>query len=312
MDIPVYLFTGFLGSGKTTFIADLFSDEDFNEGERTLLLMCEDGEVEYDPSTFAFPNVVIERISNEEDLKREVLKEWSEKNDVDRVVVEYNGMWMLESLFKAMPKNWLIYQEVSFFDGTTFLICNQNMRQYTFNKLKTAELVVFNRCEKGFDKMPFHKEVRIANRKSQIIYEYGPDDVEPDLIEDPLPYDMTMDEITISDDDYAIWYTDINENPNNYDGKILNIRMRIAMTHQLPGEKFAMGRHLMTCCVDDIQFAALVAKYPGNENYRIGEWVKAKCKVVIEPEAEYGREGPVLHVLELILTSPPEQEVATF
>lgn len=184
MDIPVYLFTGFLGSGKTTFIEDLFSDKDFNEGEKTLLLLCEEGEKEYVPSEFAFPNVIIEKIEKESDLQMKALKDMESKYDIDRVVVEYNGMWMLESLFKALPKNWLIYQEVTFFDAETFLIFNQNMRRQTFNKLKTAELVVFNRCQKGFDKMAFHREVRIANRRSQIIYEYGPDDVEPDTIED--------------------------------------------------------------------------------------------------------------------------------
>lgn len=312
MDIPVYLFTGFLGSGKTTFVEDLFSDKDFNEGEKTLLLLCEEGEKEYVPSEFAFPNVIIEKIEKESDLQMKALKDMESKYDIDRVVVEYNGMWMLESLFKALPKNWLIYQEVTFFDAETFLIFNQNMRQQTFNKLKTAELVVFNRCQKGFDKMAFHREVRIANRRSQIIYEYGPDDVEPDTIEDVLPYDISLDEITVEDRDYALWYADINENPENYDGKILNIRMRIAMTHQLPGDKFALGRHVMTCCIDDIQFAALVAKYPGNENYKIGEWVKVRCKVQIEMEKEYGKKGPVLYVKELIITSPPKEEVATF
>ena len=312
MDIPVYLFTGFLGSGKTTFAEDLFSDKDFNEGEKTLLLLCEEGEKEYVPSEFAFPNVIIEKIEKESDLQMKALKDMESKYDIDRVVVEYNGMWMLESLFKALPKNWLIYQEVTFFDAETFLIFNQNMRQQTFNKLKTAELVVFNRCQKGFDKMAFHREVRIANRKSQIIYEYGPDDVEPDTIEDVFPYDISLDEITVEDRDYALWYADINENPENYDGKILNIRMRIAMTHQLPGDKFALGRHVMTCCIDDIQFAALVAKYPGNENYKIGEWVKVRCKVRIEMEKEYGKKGPVLYVKELIITSPPKEEVATF
>lgn len=312
MDIPVYLFTGFLGSGKTTFVEDIFSDKDFNEGEKTLLLLCEEGEKEYVPSEFAFPNVIIEKIEKESDLQMKALKDMESKYDIDRVVVEYNGMWMLESLFKALPKNWLIYQEVTFFDAETFLIFNQNMRQQTFNKLKTAELVVFNRCQKGFDKMAFHREVRIANRKSQIIYEYGPDDVEPDTIEDVFPYDISLDEITVEDRDYALWYADINENPENYDGKILNIRMRIAMTHQLPGDKFALGRHVMTCCIDDIQFAALVAKYPGNENYKIGEWVKVRCKVRIEMEKEYGKKGPVLYVKELIITSPPKEEVATF
>ena len=40
MDIPVYLFTGFLESGKTKFIQETLEDERFNAGEKTLLLLC--------------------------------------------------------------------------------------------------------------------------------------------------------------------------------------------------------------------------------------------------------------------------------
>ena len=165
-EIPVYLFTGFLGGGKTTFIQDILSTTDFNEGERTLLLLCEEGEEDYDPSKFSYPNVYIETIDDEEDLTQERLAKLEKRHAIDRVVIEYNGMWMLQTLFQNMPPNWLIYQEVCFHDATTFLMYNQNMRQLCFDKMQTAELNIFNRCEKGFDKMPFHKEVRIANRRT--------------------------------------------------------------------------------------------------------------------------------------------------
>ena len=52
MEIPVYLFTGFLESGKTTFIQETLEDSGFNMGERTLLLLCEEGEEEYHKSRF--------------------------------------------------------------------------------------------------------------------------------------------------------------------------------------------------------------------------------------------------------------------
>ena len=94
------------------------------------------------------------------------------------------------------------------------------MRQLVFDKLKSAELVVFNRCdrkkmdevdEEGVStKMRFHKIVRVANRKSQILYEYGENDVEMDTIQDPLPFDTEQPVITIRDDWYAEWYRDIN------------------------------------------------------------------------------------------------------
>ena len=48
-EYPVYLFTGFLESGKTSFINETLSDPKFyKDGDRTLLLLCEEGEEEYD------------------------------------------------------------------------------------------------------------------------------------------------------------------------------------------------------------------------------------------------------------------------
>ena len=45
-EMPVYLFTGFLESGKTTFIKETLGDPRFNNGQRTLILLCEEGETE--------------------------------------------------------------------------------------------------------------------------------------------------------------------------------------------------------------------------------------------------------------------------
>ena len=169
MEIPVYLFTGFLESGKTTFIQEALEGDDFNAGERTLLLLCEEGEEEYHPVKFFGTNVFIERVEEEEDLTEETLSALQKKHKVERVIIEYNGMWSLDTIYRNMPKEWITYQEMFFADAETFSVYNQNMRQLVFDKLKSAEMVVFNRCEKGFDKMEFHKIVRGVNRKSQIL-----------------------------------------------------------------------------------------------------------------------------------------------
>lgn len=311
-DIPVYLFTGFLGAGKTTFIKDILSDKQFNEGENTVLLLCEEGEEEYEPSEFAYKNTFIEVIEDESELTRDNLDRLTKKHLAQRVIIEYNGMWMLESLFKNMPPEWIIFQEVTFADATTFLMYNQNMRQLTFDKMQTAEMDIFNRCTPGFDKMDFHKEVRIANRKAQILYEYGPDDVEQDTIQDPLPFDMEAPVIEIKDEWYAEWYRDINENPENYKDKTLDLHVRVAMTDQLPGSSFAAGRHLMTCCVDDIQFAAFVYKSDEKKKLSIGDWITAKAVVKMEYEDAYNEVGPVLHCTQIKPAEPSDPEVATF
>ena len=48
-EVQVYLFTGFLDAGKTKFIRETLQDKRFNDKEPTLLLVCEEGEEEYEP-----------------------------------------------------------------------------------------------------------------------------------------------------------------------------------------------------------------------------------------------------------------------
>ena len=311
-EIPVFLFTGFLGAGKSTFIKETLESPEFGNDGRTLLLICEEGDVEYEPDKFAGPGVRVATIESEEELNEANLKMIAAPGGFDRVVVEYNGMWENQKLFECMPPGWLIAQEMALFDAGTFMMYNKNMRQLCFNKMQTADMIVFNRCEKGFDKMPFHKEARIANRKNMIVYEYGPNDIEPDDIEDPLPYDMTASKIEIEDDWFAEWYRDINENEDNYDNKTFVLKGRVALSEELPNGQFAFGRHVMTCCEADIQFAGLLAYYADTSDLKVGDWIKITAKVRIEYAEAYQEKGPVLYIKSLERCEPCDPEVATF
>ena len=315
MEIPVYLFTGFLESGKTTFIQDALAGPDFNAGERTLLLVCEEGEVEYDPDGFFGKNVFIETI-DEEKLNQTYLWKLQMVHKVERVVVEYNGMWLLEKFFGNMPEEWVVYQEVTFADANLFLTYNQNMRQLVFDKLKTADLVIFNRCDRDKfteeQKLEFHKIARVANRKNQVIYEYGPDDAEPDTIVDPLPFDLDADVIEIPEDAFAEWYRDVNEESAKYDGKTIKVKGRVATGGELPKEGFVFGRHVMTCCVEDIQFAGLLGIWPKASKLKHGGWVEITAEIRVEFTPVYGEEGPVLYCKEVRSSLPCDPEVATF
>jgi len=313
MEIPVYLFTGFLESGKTTFIQEALEGDDFNAGERTLLLLCEEGEEEYHPVKFFGTNVFIERVEEEEDLTEETLSSLQKKHKVERVIIEYNGMWSLDTIYRNMPKEWITYQEMFFADAQTFSVYNQNMRQLVFDKLKSAEMVVFNRCEKGFDKMEFHKIVRGVNRKSQILYEYDKDDVELDQIPDPLPFDLNAPLIEIADNAYAEWYRDINEEQDKYDGKVITVKGRSVLGGGMPDDKFVFGRHVMTCCVEDIQFAVLVCRWENAANLlEHGGWVTIIAKVKVEDDETYGEVGPVLYCTKVEETEEADPEVAQF
>ena len=205
-EIPVYLFTGFLESGKTTFIQETLEDPAFNEGQKTLLLVCEEGEIEYSPIKFASSNVKIVTVDEEEELTGEFLQKLQDEIGFERVVCEFNGMWSLDSLYSSMPDGWTVYQEMSFADARTYLTYNQNMRNLTVDKLKSTETVVFKHFTQEMDKMAYHKIVRAINRRCDIINEYGPNNIEIDNIEDPLPFDINADIIEIGDKDYAMWY----------------------------------------------------------------------------------------------------------
>ena len=106
--VPVFLFTGFLESGKTKFIQETLEDKRFCNGEKTLLLLCEEGEEEYAPEQFATDSVKIRIVEEPEQLNRENLERWLRETASRRVLIEYNGMWMLDSLYNAMPEGWMV------------------------------------------------------------------------------------------------------------------------------------------------------------------------------------------------------------
>ena len=210
-NIPVYLFTGFLEGGKTHIIQESMSDERFNTGEKTLIIMCEEGIEELDVSLFSGRNVYLASIEDEDELSEERLIECMGGHKIDRVIIEYNGMWMLKSLYEALPRDWFIFQNMMFADAKTFLSYNANMRQLMVDKLMDCEMIVLNRTPLDVDKEEIHKIVRGISRRATITYDYPDGHVEYDDIEDPLPFDIEANPIVIEDDDYAVWYRDLSE-----------------------------------------------------------------------------------------------------
>ena len=311
-EMPVYLFTGFLESGKTKFIQETLEDKRFCNKEKTLLLVCEEGEEEYAPEQFATDTVVIRVPEGQEQLTTENLTGWAQETKADRVVIEYNGMWLLDALYAAMPEGWVVYQEFMFADAGTFLSYNSNMRQLVYDKLKSCELVVFNRFKPDMDKMEFHKVVRAASRRADIAYESTDGKVVYDDIEDPLPFDLNAPVIEIGDADFAEWYRDLGETPANYEGKTVRFKCRALKRSKMPANTFIVGRHVMTCCVEDIQFAALVCQWDKADTVQDDSWMILTAKLNFKFNKAYGRKGPVLTYVSHELCEAPEQPVATF
>lgn len=314
MEIPVYLFTGFLEAGKSTFIQGTLEDTRFNAGESTLLLLCEEGEVEYDFARMpdGGSNITVRTVESEDELTPENLAAWQKDCRAKRVMVEYNGMWMLDRLFTAMPEGWTVYQELFFVDATTFLTYNTNMRSLVVDKLQSCELTVFNRYRADIDKLQLHKIVRATSRRSDIAYEYPNGDVEYDDIEDPLPFDVNAPIIEIADTDYALWYRDLNENMDTYNGKTVKFKGIVAVEGRMPANSFAIGRHIMTCCEDDIAYGGIVCDWKGAKTLKQREWVMLTARLSVEYHKAYRKRGPVLKAVKVEPAEAPEQQLATF
>ena len=311
-DIPVYLFTGFMDAGKTRFIQETLEDKRFATGERTLLIVCEEGEEEYAPDQFVDKHVMMRRADSEEDFTEDLLKQWEVDTGCERVLIEWNGMWMLDTLYQSMPPRWIVAQEFMFAEAESFLLYNTNMRQLVYDKLKSCELVVFNRFDPAWDVMPYHKVVRAANRSCDIAYEDARGKVRYDDIEDPLPFDKAAPVIAIEDKDYAIWYRDLNEDLQSYNGKTVRFKAQIATSDELDEDTVIVGRQLMNCCAADVQFAGLIATGNTRRDLGDGDWVELTASIRVKRHPGYNRPGPVLKVKEIAPAPAPEEEVATF
>ena len=312
-DIPVYVFTGFLDSGKTKFIQETLEDSRFNDGDRTLLLVFEEGEEEYDLTTYPHKNVFVE-VLDQQTVTTKDLQNLLKKHKAERVVLELNGMQQVGDLYMKFPEGWVVAQEVMFADSTTILAYNANMRNLVMDKLVGAQMVVFNRLEKGTDIMPFHKLARAASRNIDILYDYTDGSTEFDEIEDPLPFDINAPVICVNDTDYALWYRDVTAEPEKYDGKTVCFKAQVAMLRRDKNGMFAPGRFVMTCCVDDIQFCGIPCRYDKAATLESRSWVMLTAKITAEKHKLYkGDIGPVLTAIRVEPgAEPAEPDYATF
>ena len=311
MKIPVYIFTGFLEGGKTHIIQESMEDERFNSGEKTLIIQCEEGIDELDPTMFAGKNCYLESIEDESDFTAAQLSALQGKHKIDRVIIEYNGMWPLQTLYNNLPAGWYVFQNMMFADASTFINYNANMRSLMVDKLAACEMIVLNRTPESINKDEIHKIIRGVNRRAAITYDYPDGHVEYDEIEDPLPFDINAPVVEIADEDYAVWYRDMIEELEKYAGKTVKFKGIVVKDAKMPKNSIAVGRHVMTCCADDIQYAGLICKYKRADALRARDWVVLTAKVSVEFNKLYGKEGPVLVVTRCEYAQKPEQEVVS-
>lgn len=311
MEIPVYLFTGFLESGKTLFIRETIQDPNFSRGEKTLILLCEEGMEELEADFLKKNNVHVVTVDEEEQLTEEFLKEISVKYDPDRVFIEYNGMWDTKRILGTkLPKYWEVIQMITLINGETYEAFMSNMRSLLVNHYTESDMVIFNRCSKEMDFAAFRRSVKAVNKKAQVYFEG--EEIDPQNTAEFLPFDMDADVIEIADEDYGIWYLDAMDNPKKYNGKTVEFTGIVYKSKHLAEGNFVPGRHAMTCCADDISFIGFICKSQNAEKLHHKQWVKLTAQIHVEYRKEYKGKGPVLYAKKLAACDKPEEELVYF
>lgn len=297
--VMVYLMTGFLDSGKTDFLKFTLAQEYFQIEEKTLLILCEEGEEEYDMDELAACNVVVETVDSQEEFTSEWLKEMNAKHHPARVVIEYNGMWRV-SEFEQMelPYGWGIEQKLTTVDASTFQVYAANMMSLFTEMVRGSDLVLFNRCTDIKPLAGYRRSVKVVNPQATIIFEDEEGEIE-NIFENDVPYDLDADVIEVLPEDYGIWYLDAMERPNVYRGKVVEYTAKIMKPKAFPQSACFPGRMAMTCCADDMSFLGYVLKGADIKKLKAGEWVKIRAKIGYEVLSIYEGLGPVLHAISV-------------
>ena len=293
-EIPVYMFMGFLESGKTTFANETLIDRGFTEGEPTLLLVF----VEY---------------LEESNLNTEYLLDLQDKYKPTRVMIEYNGTWKIDKLFSIrVPKGWTIVQVITFVDASTFDVYVANMKAMMMEQLSSADMIIFNRCDENTKRAEYRRSIRAVNRRAQVIFENkdGAADVGDEELD--LPYEIDKPSITLEDEDYGIFYIDACDNPDKYVGKQITFKAMVHKPKSYKANEFVPGRFAMTCCAEDVAFIGFKCYSDLAKHLKDRQWVTVTGTIDKEFYPEFEGEGPVIRATKIEPAKPAEEELVYF
>lgn len=312
IDTRIYIFNGFLDSGKTSFLLDTILDTDFCENEKTLLIITEEGEIEYDQEKVEAVNCDLVYMENEDEFTYKYLLSLKEKYDPTQVLIELNGMYNTNRILAAKkPKGWEIVQILTTINAQTFNLYVNNMRSLVYNQVVHSDLVIFNRIDDTMKKSFLRNTIKAINGAVQIIYEKEDGTVNT-MEDDELPFDTSGDYLDILDHDFGIFCMDTLDHPETYDQKTIKIRGKfIGLDKHIP-HGFILGREAMVCCADDTSLIGMVCVHQSCKQLIPNEWLELEGKVYLRYDEEIGGNIDVLYVTDLKVIPPLENEYVTF
>lgn len=306
--MPLFLINGFLEAGKTQFLQFTMEQEYFQTDGKTLLIVCEEGDTEYDPELLSRTRTSVVYVDSLEELTPARLEELELLYNPERVLMEWNGMWNQDEL--RLPKDWTVYQQITIIDGSTFDLYVKNMKPLLGAMVRNSELIICNRCDDIEDLESYRRTLLAMNNQAEIVFEDEEGEIS-EISEADLPYDMSADVIAVAPEDYGIWYIDCMDKPDRYSGKVVEFTGMVLKSPKFPKNYFVPGRMAMTCCEADMTFLGYVCKAKEARNLETKQWVKVRARIAYEEWQDYGGVGPVLYA-ESVVPAQPIKDIVQF
>lgn len=301
VEVPLFIVNGLIESGKTTLIKEIIENNPSYQEHNTLLIVCEEGEVEYGQEWLEKNQVDIEYVTDQKQLNPDFLEKMDRQYEPTQIVIEYNSFYDTDEL--ELPSYMVIYQQITLIDASNFKVYFNNMKQVFNNLVKYSALIIFNRCDGIKELGTYRRQIRAFNQNCQIGFE-GNDGRLTAMLDEDLPYDLSKNEILLEEEDYPIWYMDVFDNFQKYFGKKIKFK---TFVRDILDKTFVVGRNVMTCCENDIQFLGYEVVNETTEQVRVGDCIFLECQVKRE-FSEFAKEEVVVLHAQKIFHLPKERE----
>lgn len=304
--VPVFIINGFLEAGKTQFIlSTIFRDEFYKRGS-TLLLVCEEGENEYDENKLQqYKTKVI--YLKEEQMNADELNKIFNSNKANRIVIEMNMMFDQSKI--SFPNYFEVSQYITLIDGQTFPMYYANMRQKFTDVIKLSDVVAFTKIENRDSLASYQTGLKVTN--SQCFYCLINEECvsTQEAFITPLPFNKNDKEIVIEDKDFGTFYIDTFDNRPDYENKIVTFNAWVVKSNKIKDNEFIAGRKVLNCCADDIQLFGFLVNDSLNMKLKNNSWVRLKAICHIEFNEEYNEEEIILTPLEISIIKEIENPI---
>jgi putative membrane protein len=115
---------------------------------------------------------------------------------------------------------------------------------------------------------------------------------------------------TITDEQFADWYTKINNNMNLYEGKTLKFKGQVFRLSNFAKNEFVPVRYSMICCAADLQPCGVLCRSEDAKSLKDNDWVWVTGKLKIE--TYNGQKMPVCYVTKIEKAEKAKQEYIYF